>query len=227
MAETGGRTPWDQEGALIGPARVVWAPLSVAVPDSAWDIVSPVAVSGEYPLATGWVDFGLAVNGPIYDHARTVLGVGYQQPSQDLFQQVDKVTRKFTADVAEFTPGNLIIVENTQDTAATVAAASGKSSGKKVRFGLYSTLQSYRVAMISYRPDGVQPVTEPGGLKRPPAAVLVLPKVQLGANNSQMQFDRGKPTNAPVEFEVFPETTLPAGFEHGFWWLEDGGVTIA
>lgn len=226
MANTGGRTPWDQEGALVGPARVVWAPLSVAVPESAWDVVAPVAVSGEYPLATGWVDFGLAVNGPLYDHSRTVVGLGYQQPAQDLFQQVEKVVRKFTVDMAQFTPSNIALIENTQDTPATVASSTGKSSGKKLRFGLYSSLAAYRVCMISYRPEGVQPVTEPGGLTRPPAAVLVLPRVQLGANNSQMQFDRGKGVNAPIEFEVFPETTLPASFEHGFWWLEDGGVTI-
>jgi hypothetical protein len=39
MAMHGGRTPWDEAGALAGPARVLYAPTSVAVPGDIWDIV--------------------------------------------------------------------------------------------------------------------------------------------------------------------------------------------
>ena len=43
MAMHGGRVPWDEAGALQGPARTVVAALAdvATAPTSLWDIVSP------------------------------------------------------------------------------------------------------------------------------------------------------------------------------------------
>lgn len=227
MAASGGRTPWDATQASVGPARVVYTDdTSVAVPVDAWDIVAPVANgSGEYPLQTGWKDFGLAADAPSYTHSKDSAGLEYEQPVQALFEQITSITRKFVAQVAEISPENMKIVENTSSAIETIAAATGASAQKKVPFGLYPGLKRRRIAMISYRPEGSAIVTEgAGGPTRPPAIVLVLPQVALSTEDSEFSFKKGEPTNGAISFTCFPEDTLDAGEEHGFWIFEQAGV---
>lgn len=226
MAATGGRMPYDQAGALAGPARVLYAPISATVPDAFEDIVPFENTSGEYAAVGDWEDFGLAADAPTYNHSRETEGLEYEQSKGVLFEQLSEIARTFTAQVAEIRPETMKIVENTSSAIESVAAASGKSAVKKLPFGTYESLTPYRIAMVSYRPDGSAVVTESDGTIRPPAVVLVLPRVVLGAEDSEFSFGSGEPVNAPISFNVINEDTLDAGEEQGFWLFEQPG-TIA
>src|SRR4051794_17014430 len=122
MTMHGGRTPYEEEGALTGPARVLYAPTSTAVPTDAWDIVPAVATAGgEYPSKTGWFDFGLAADAPTYSHSRESEGLEYQQPSGALFQAITAIERQMTVQVAHIDEDTLHIIENSP-VATTIAA---------------------------------------------------------------------------------------------------------
>lgn len=228
MALGGGRTPYDPAGALTGPARVLWAPITAAVPADLWDIVPAVQdVNGEYPAVGDWQDFGLAADAPTYSHSKDTEGLEYQQPSGVLFEQISDIARTFTAQIGQIDPDNMRIVENTQSANEAIAAAANQSALTQVRFGLYDELLSYRIAMVSFRPSGAGVVTEPGGFTRPPAVALVLPVARLSAEDSEFTFERGEPVNAAIQFTVFPEDTLNAGEEHGYWVFESEGTILA
>ena len=225
MPRTGGRTPYDSANALTGPARVVYAPMTVGSPIDLWAIVAAVAVAGEYPLTTGWKDFGLAADAPSYTHSREAEGIEYQQPTAPLFESISNIQRQFTAQVAEIEPDNMKIVENSAATTQAIAASANKSAQQKLGFGLYSQMVQYRIALISFRPGGI--VTEPGGVTRPPAVALVLPTCSLAAEDTEIAFEAGTPVNAPITFSTFPTTGLAAGLEHGYWIFENPGVIAA
>lgn len=227
---TGGRTPYDAGGALAGPARVLWAdPTTVATtPSDLWDIIPAVAnASGEYPPMSGWNDFGLSAAAPEYTHSKTSAGLTYQQPHGVLFEQITDITRTFTAQIGQIDQDNLAIVENTTNPSVAVAAATGKSAQTKVKIGLYPAFKAVRIAMVSYRPSGTPTVTEPSPSPvgtRPAAVALVLPLVNLSAEDSTFQFDSGNPVNAAIKFTVLPDQTQGAGAEHGYWIFETPGV---
>lgn len=236
MARTGGRTPWDQANAATGPARVLWAPTTVAVPTAPVDVIQQVAdASGEYPAKTGWIDFGLAADAPSYSTSRDTGGLEYQQPAQELFKIVQSLERQFTAQIAEIDQENLKIIENTSLTAAVAASAASAAIGvksaahTKIFTGLYTDLTQVRIAMISYRPVGAAVVTEPGPpvVTRPPAIMRVIPLCVLSGDSSDFEFSRGDATNVSVTFDVVPDPSAGAGKEHGFWALETPGSILA
>lgn len=236
MARTGGRTPWDQGNAATGPARVLWAPTTVAVPTAPVDVIQQVADgSGEYPPKTGWIDFGLAADAPSYSTARDTGGLEYQQPTQELFKAVSSITRQFTAQVAEIDPENLKIIENTSLTAAVATSAAAAAIGvktaahTKVFTGLYTDLIQIRIAMVSYRPVGSGVVTEPGPpvITRPPAIMRIIPLCTLSGDSSEFSAGRGDPVNMSVTFDVVPDPSAGAGKEHGWWAIETPGSIAA
>lgn len=225
----GGRTPWDEAGALAGPARVLYAPTSVAVPGDCWDIVPAVATAGgEYPAKTGWEDFGLAADAPSTTHGRDSSGLDYQQPSGALFQAITAVTRSLTLNVAHIDERTIQIIENA-DAATTIAAATGESALKKVYVGLYSDVPQWRIALVSFRPSGAGTVVEPAPSpigSRPPAVVRVIPRATISSDDTELSFPEGEPAGGNVTFTAESEPTAPAGGEHGYWVFEQVG-TIA
>lgn len=236
MPRTGGRTPYDQANAASGPARVVWAPISVAVPNTPVDIFQQVAnAQGEYPCKTGWNDFGLATDAPSYSTSRETGGLEYQQPKQELFKIVTSVQRQFTAQVAEIDSENLKLIENSTSTAAVAASAAAAVIGvksaawTKIFTGLYSDLTQIRIAMIAYRPPGAGVVTEPGPpvVSRPPAIVRIIPICVLSADSSEFEFSTGDPTGVSVQFDIIPDPAQGTDKEHGWWALETAGAIAA
>lgn len=228
MAVTGGRMPYDAVGALAGPARVLFASLAeVATPPvDLWTIVPPVAdAQGQYPALTGWHDLGLAADAPTYTHAKDTAGLEYQQPKGELFQQISDISRSFTAQVAQIDAQNMQIIENTSSLSA-IASAAGKSAQTKVAFGTYQSLKTYRICLVSFRPDGSAVVTEPApsNAVRPPAVGLILPTCTLAAESSELNFDKGAPVNCAVTFTAIQTPGLPAGQEHGYWIFEGAGT---
>ena len=229
MAATGGRIPFDAANALTGPARVLYAPLTVTAPTDVYDIISGVADSnGEYPAQTGWVDFGLAADAPSYSHSRETEGIDYEHAS-GLFEKISEISRSFTAQVAEISPENLKILENAPEI-TTIAASANQAAQKKVPFGFYTSLAQYRIAMIAFRPDGAGTITEPVASPvdtRPPLVALVLPKCQLAAEDTELEFSREDPVNAEIQFTAQADQSLGAGKEHGFWIVEQPGTIAA
>lgn len=223
---TGGKTPWDASGALTGPGRVLFAENTVASPSDLWDVIPAENTDGEYPPKTGWVDFGLAANAPQYTTARTTAALTYQQPSVVLYEVVDTVTRTLSVDIAEITPANLRIVENSTIANEAVAAATHKSAGTKIPLGLYDSLTTYHIAMVSFRPSGADDTTEGDGTIRPAACGLVFDTCRLSASSSAFAFDRGKPTDGTVEFTVYPTPGAATGTEHGYWFIETGSTIL-
>lgn len=224
----GGLYPYDQAGALTGPARVLWADIAQAVPVDMYDVIPGVATAGgEYVAKTGWNDFGLAADAPQYSHDKDTSGLDYENVAGSLFEQISEIARSLTAQVAQIDAANVKLFENA-NTIQTIAAAAGKAAQDKVAIGSYRALRQYRIAMISYRPDGAVDIVEPApsGRTRPAAVALILPRVSLAAEGTDLEWSRGDPVNAEVQFTAFPEPTLATGAEHGFWIFEKAG-TIA
>lgn len=227
MAMHGGKTPYDEAGALTGPARCVYAPIGTAVPTDLWDIIPAVADgSGEYPVKTGWFDFGLAADAPTVGHGRESEGLEYEQPSGALFQAITEVNRNLTLNVAHIDEKTLQIIENA-GTASTIAASANESAQKKVSVGLYTSLPVWRVALISFRPSGAGTVTEPGGATRPPAVARVIPRSVISSDDTELEFPKGEPAGGEVTFTAESEPSAPAGGEHGYWIIEQTGTISA
>lgn len=225
MAATGGRMPFDQAGALAGPARVLYAdPDTESIPADLYDVVPGVNDGNdEYPAQTGWTDFGLAADAPSYVHSKDTEGLEYQQSRGVLFETISSIQRQFTVQVAEISPANLKILENTAFQSA-ISGGANEAAQTKVEFGVYQSFQAYRVAFIMYRPDGSATVEEPDGTKRPPAVALILPRAVLAAEDTEFSFEAGTPVNAPITFTCLREPSLGAGKEHGFWIFETPGI---
>ena len=229
MPMHGGRTPYDEAGALVGPARALYAPVGTPVPTDIWDIIPAVADSqGEYNAKTGWFDFGLAADAPSYSHNRDSEGLEYEQPSGALFQQITSIERQMVLQVAHIDEKTLQIIENA-NTATTIAAGPNESAQKKVNVGLYSDTPVWRVVLVSFRPGGAGIVTEPPPSpvgNRPPLVARVIPRCVIAAEESELEFGRGDPVNAEVTFSAENEPTAPAGGEHGFWIVEQPGTIV-
>lgn len=222
----GGRMPYDEQGALVGPARCLFAPVATAVPTGL--VVAHVAdEDGEYPPITGWYDFGLAADAPSYTHSRESEGITYQQPSGDLFQQISSVDRTMELQIAHIDADTLQIVENANTPTEVATVANTHPGYDKVDVGLYTDTPVWRVALISFRPGGANEVVETdSGITRPSMVMRVIPRSTIAADESSTDFDRGTPVNFSVTFNALTEPSAPAGGEHGYWIVEHAG-TIA
>lgn len=223
MAMHGGKTPYDEAGALTGPARILYAPIATAVPTDIWDVIPAINTSGEYAAKTGWFDFGLAADAPQYTASRESTGLEYQQPSGSLFQAISSITRSITVQVAHIDEKTLQIIENAA-TASTIAAAANESALKKVNTGLYSSVPQWRICMIAFRPSGAGTVTEPDATTRPPLVARIIPRATITSDDTTVEISKGDPTNTSVTFIAESEPTAAAGAEHGYWIVEQTGT---
>lgn len=229
MARTGGKFPFDKTLAVTGPARVVWAETATATPTNLNSIIQQVAnSSGEYPCKTGWFDFGLAADAPTYTRDLNMQSLDYEQVNA-LFEEVDQITRQFTAEISEIDSEALKIIENTQTTTAVSASAASAADGVRmpagtlVHTGLFTSLRQYRMAWIFARPSSSGAnVVEPGPpvVTRPAFVARIFPLVQISADNADLQAKKGDAGNVECKFDVVADTTLAAGKEHGYWAIE-------
>lgn len=234
MAVAGGKIPYDSTAALTGPARVLWAdPAVTTAPANIWDAIANVANgSGEYPAKTGWTDFGFAADAPSYSHNTETEGIEYEGLGE-LFQKVSNIERSFTAQVAGIQKENLAIIENSTTTAAVTASAAAApdrhAAVDKVFAGTYSALRSFRIILVSFRPDGAGIVTEAGtpAVTRPPMVARIIPLCTLAAEDRDVEFSAGDAVNVEVSFTAVSDQTQGAGKEHGFWSVEQPGTILA
>jgi hypothetical protein len=221
--------PYDKSKMAVGPARVVYAPTSVAIPTKLQDIL---ALNSPYKLAKEWVDFGSAPEGDAASYTRgfETEGLGIEQETSDIFTEIKGVKRSFKLTLAELDPTNISIVEGSDvspEVIAKVKSAEGKegsSAQHRVPLGSISELPTYRVAIIAQRKKSAAEVTEEDGTtKRGALVALVLNECSLAADDSEISVAKGSFLSAPITFEAFPDAEAEEGAEYGGHLFEDAG----
>jgi hypothetical protein len=217
--------PFDITNLLSGAVSVIYAPVEdVDIPTRIEDVVSVVA---PYDLEDGWAWLGATSESFTYTRGFETEGLEIQQVPGAIAEEVTDITRTVEVSMAEFSPFGFQLMENAP-TVATIAAAAGSSAQKKVAFGSFASIDRYRFAFLSRRPQAAGLVTEPGGKKRGRFVLGVGYQVQMTADDVSMEQGKGALTAAGITFGLFPETTVPQpeGEDYGAWFMEDAG-TIA
>jgi hypothetical protein len=221
---------FDPLDVATGPGRFLIAPNTAPVPTDPYGAMSATGnAQGFYPAIAPWRDTGLSVDAPSYTHAKESEGLEFQQVKGTLFDRITEVTRTITAQVSGINASNLSLIENVPPANVTeIVASAGKPAATKVEFGRYSRLLSYRGILMFERADDTAPVTEPGGKTRPPALYLILPLMQLSADeDAEFEIASGEAVNVAVSFKVLPTPGSARGKDHGMWYLEKPGTFVA
>jgi hypothetical protein len=214
--------PADITKLAVGPARVLYAPTSVAVPKKLQDIVK-LTESDDYAPVTGWIDFGAAPegDGASYSRGFETESLGIEQSSGAVFTDITDVNRSFSLNVAEISPENMKIVEGTTIANEVVAATGTTASQVRVPIGSVSEFPSYRVALIGQRKRDSGLVIEPDGTERGVLIGVVLNRCTITADDSEIEVAKGSLMSAPLQFEGFPEPGLKKDEAFGGWIFED------
>lgn len=209
--------PYDITKIITGPARVVYAPTSVAVPTNIKDVqlmVSP------YTLATGWKEFGAAKSAPVYGRDIATSQLEIEQETAAIRKSVTDVARSISLSLSELAEDNVQIMEQAPSV-GTIAAGTGKSAQKAVLTGGFTTLNQYRIALIGRRNPADILVTEPGGATRGGLVMVYLSRATLSADSVEAEFAKGSLTEAKVKFDAEPE---PGVSTNSGWFFEQAGV---
>lgn len=218
--------PYDITKHFVGSVRVVYAPITEAIPANLADVTALVANAGAYALAGDWEDFGTIPDGEevVATHGRDSEGIAIENDNGNLYEEITDVTRGLKVTLAELGPEVLQILENAPSI-DTIAAAAGKSAQKGVPIGSYASLARYRVGFIGKRPIEAGVVTEPVTLKeRPRLGGYFLNRCTLASDDQDITFGKGKLAQAEVAFTAFPEPGVAAEESYGTWLLEDAGT---
>lgn len=206
---------------LPGPARVLYAPTTVAVPTKLDDII---AMATPYAPKTGWVDAGGTADSASYERDMDSEEYEIEQKSTAVLSRVTSVERTLTVPFTEITPELMKVIE--EGAAAVTIAAGAASSGTPAQtrqpFGSISSVTRYRWALIAERPK--EYASAEGGLRGKLAAV-VLYSAAIAADGSELEVGRGDLTARECTFTAYPEATITAeGSEHGCFLFETGSV---
>jgi hypothetical protein len=224
MAAVTGAFPYNIDNLLGGAVRLLYAPTSVAIPDSIDDVIAMVA---PYAPKTGWVDVGATRDSFTYTRGFDVSGWQIQQTAGNVIEEVSDITRTVTLSLAEFRDEILELVEESQST-GTVSAAANVGAQHVVKFGSFTSLGRHRIAFIARRSRASGEVTEPTtALKRGAFVMGVGYSCQISAEDASIELDKGALAAAGVGFTFFPEGGQDEGEEYGSWFLEDHPATIA
>ena len=226
---SGGLTPYDIFSLAVGPARMVYAPVTVAVPKKLQDIVALVNDEGEYAVADEWLDFGAAPegNGASYTRGFDTESLGIEQSTGAIFTDITDVNRGFSLDIAEINPTNMAIIEGTDEDPETIAKGKGTSAQEAMPLGQVSEFPSFRVALIGQRKKDSGVVKEPDGTERGRLVCVVLNRCTITADDSEIQVQKGSLLSAPLQFEAFPEPGEPPKQAFGRWLFESAGTIEA
>ncbi len=218
------RNPYDIFNLITGPARVLYAPTTVAVPKKLQEIVELLGEK-DYDPKTGWVDFGAAAEGeaPSYSRGFESEGLGIEQEKSAIFNDITDVNRNISLNVAEITPENIKIVEGIElgaGTSETVAATATTAKQESVPLDAISEFPSYRIALIGERKKDSGVVVEPDGTERGRIVGVILNRCSLTGDDSEIEVAKGSLVSAPVQFEAFPEPGESKG-SYGRWIFEE------
>lgn len=214
--------PADITKLAVGPARVLYAPTTVAVPKKLQDIVK-LTEADDYEPVTGWIDFGAAPegDGASYNRGFETESLGIEQSAGAIFTDITDVNRGLSLNVAEISPENMKIVEGTTIADETVAATGTTAKQTAVPIGSVSEFPSYRVALIGQRKRDSGVVIEPDGTERGCLVAVVLNRCTITADDSEIEVTRGSFMSAPLQFEAFPEPSEKSAEAFGRWFFED------
>jgi hypothetical protein len=217
---------YDETNLIGAGARVLFAPVSVAVPATGKDIFDQV---DPYDPKTGWIDFGATSAGPQISRNLTTAGFNIQQDQSTILEEPTEITRTLTVPIAEFRPEIIAMFE--ESASSVVAAAVKLGSGKKVPFGNIFSLSEFRLALAARKSKKQGIVTEGSGgspVTRGAFFIWSAYRASLAGDNLQTTIARGDLANASVQFKLAPEPTVTTeGQEYGFWLAEDAPQTIA
>lgn len=222
MAVVKGLNPYDLSNLLKGPCRVLWAPLSVAIPTKLSKIIG--VDEGKYEPATGWKDFGATTQGAAYSRQFSVTGFQIEQATGDVDQEITDVVRQVQATFGEITPEFLQMVEQAASIGS-VSSSKGNAAEKQVKFGTIESLTAYRIAFVGRRPVGQgADVTEQGGIVRGAMAAACLYHAKLTGDAASIGVAKGQLSSAPLAFQAFSEGGQESGQEQGLWLMEQSGT---
>ncbi len=225
-------SPYELALAAAGPARVLIAPVSAAVPVDPYSVIAAngTTVNGErtYPIVAaaataGWKDVGLTKEAISYGHSHEDGDAPEYEQTGELASRPESVARALTINFAKFEDWILGIVENTADI-ETVAATIGKPAFQRIHTGTYDTLINYRVLfLMSYLAAGGAIVTETGAYTRPPWLWRMIPRVTIASDDKEIEAAKDG-AGFECEFLAAPESTLSGARQHGYWIQEKAGV---
>lgn len=208
---------------LVGPTRVLHAPITADVPAQLGDIIALVNASGVYAPVSPWTDFGLAADPPGYTRGLSTKAITYYNVAGDLDQIVDAVNRSAKVNIGSISAENAQIWEDAPSI-DTIVAAAGVSEQQSVAFGSFTSLTERRIVMLAQRSENAALVTETDASTRGALVGLVLYRCQLAADDVQIDFGADDPISAEVGFTLFPELGQPSGEQDGKWLFEQAGT---
>jgi hypothetical protein len=225
MALTGHPFPYDINNLLGGRVRVLFAPLATAVPLNIDDVIE--VNSTGYAAQTGWTDLGAAKDSFSYSRGFDTSGWEIQQTTGNVVEEITDLTRTITVSLAEIKPEHLQLIENAP-AVETVAAASGRSAQKRVKFGAFTSITRYRFAFLSQRSTASGIVTHSDTTTTRGRFVMgTAYEAQISADEVEFEQAKGELSAASVTFTLFPASGQPTGQEWGSWLLEDAGAIPA
>lgn len=217
------KLPYNLANLIVGAIRVLWAPVTVAVPTSIADVVFMTA-GGAYAAKTDWNDFGATSDSSAYTRGMEAEGVEIQQETGEIMKEVTEINRAFSVTMAEIYEDNVQIIENAE-AIEDVAAATLEGAQKSVGLGTSPDLTEYRMAFLSFRKKQAGIVLEgAGGLARGRMNMLILNRVALTADDVEIEGEKGNLTDAEVGFEGYPEPGEDDDVAYGRWLFEQAGT---
>lgn len=222
MSYTNYPFPYDIGNLLGGVVRILFAPLTTAIPV---DISSVIDMVYPYAPKSTWVEVGATKESFSHEGGFDESGQEIQQTPDTVLDEITSVTRTITVSFAELNPQNLQMIEGAPNI-ATIAAAAGKSAQKKVAFGSFSARKNYRWAWISRRSIDSGVVVEPGGKERGRFFMGAGYRGKLAADSHTFEQNKGDLTAVGVSWKLSPEPGEDEGEEHGAYLDEQAG-TIA
>lgn len=208
---------------LKAPARVLYAPFATTIPTYPSDIFDG---TDPYAVKTGWVDFGATSGPPVISRTFTTSGIVIEQSDTSLYDEVTEMTRTLQIPIAEFSPANLAVLE--ESTAATYASGTKRGSGTTVPFGSIDSLSSFRLAVVGMRSKQQGTVTETVGPKtRGSFVVWTAYKASLTGDSLAASLGRNETSNLSVSFKLYPDPTVTTtNGTFGRWLIEDSGISV-
>lgn len=217
--------PYNINDIAQGPARVVFAPTSVAVPTK---LSSVFLQKAPYTLATNWFDAGATTGPTVIGRSFATSGLSIEQDSTTILDEISDVSRTVTIPIGELTSDMLDIMEQSGGV-TTVASSTGVDLGQtKVPFGTIVDLGTYRVAVIYRFRKSQGIVIEPTTLlERGRNAMYVGYVAKLTADNVQMSIGKNQIVGGSLAFKLESDPTVTAeGTEQGFWVYETAAGTL-
>lgn len=224
MALAGYPFPYDINNLLAGAVRILYAPTSVAIPGNIADVVD---MESPYSAQTGWIDLGATKDSFTYTRGFDTEGLEIQQVAGNVLEEITDITRTLEVSMAELNPTTLAIMEGADPAdVSTIAAATGKSQQKRIKYGSFSSLERYRFAFIARRSKQSGVVTESDATTTRGRFVMgVANQAQLSADDADLEFDKGNLTAAGVTWTMFPDSTVVLSEEAwGAWYDEQSGT---